>query len=85
MSWEDIILAMSRARALNQGLQGVAAIDLLRPVDALELTEISAAFVRIPGLLLISDEVGLDVSESIPIPGFQRLIESAKGRRGYEG
>ena len=79
MSWDDITSAMSRARAVNQGLQGVTTMDLLRPDDALELTEISAAFVRIPSLLLISDEVGLDVSQSIPIPGLQRLIKSAKG------
>lgn len=65
MSWEDITSAISMARSLNQGPEQDGTMDVLLPDDALGLTEISSAFVRIPGLLLISDmEISPDVSQA---------------------
>ncbi|KAH6641859.1 hypothetical protein F5144DRAFT_627813 [Chaetomium tenue] len=76
MSWEDIASAISRARLFNQDLEEESMImDVLRPGDALGLTEVSAAFVRIPSLLLISDmeispDVGIDTKvREYPLPG----------------
>ncbi|KAH6849624.1 hypothetical protein B0I37DRAFT_443777 [Chaetomium sp. MPI-CAGE-AT-0009] len=75
MSWGDIASAIARARLLNVGLQGEDPVDVLRPDDALGLTEISSAFVRIPELLLISDmeispDVGIDTKvKQYPLPG----------------
>jgi hypothetical protein len=54
---------MFQENPLNRDLRRTAPTDLLRDDDDAALTEISEAFVRIPGLLVVSDTlVEMDVS-----------------------
>jgi uncharacterized protein YjeT (DUF2065 family) len=62
-SWREIVSEMFQENPLNRDLRRTAPTDLLRDDDDAALTEISEAFVRIPGLLVVSDTlVEMDVS-----------------------
>lgn len=64
-SWGDIVSGMFQQNPLHRDLGMRAPADLLRDDDAAALTELSEAFVRIPGLLVVSDTpLDLNVSRS---------------------